>query len=107
MVIYMGFNELKSEYYIHNGYLMIGNNTAYKVDDIREIYFKGSFLFIVFKSGFIRDYMFNTVAPDTIDFFQELNREIQSGRSKFSLDVVVFVVLVVITLGLGLWCMLL
>lgn len=49
MVIYMGFNELKSEYYIHNGYLMIGNNTAYKVDDIREIYLKGVFYLLFLK----------------------------------------------------------
>lgn len=103
----MGFNELKSKYYIHNGYLVICNNTAYRIDIIREIYFKGCFLYIIFKNGSIRDYWFNTVDPDTIDFFQELNTEIQSSRSRVSLDVVVFAALVIITLGLALWGMVL
>jgi hypothetical protein len=100
----MGFEELQSTYYIHNGYLIIDEEAAYRVDTIREVYFKGSFLFVTFKDScsFIH-FMFGSVDSDTIDFFQGLNREIQSSSSRVSLDVVWFSVLLIITLGLVFW----
>jgi len=97
----MGFEELKSRYYIHNGYLVIDEEAAYWVDTIREVYFKGSFLFVTFKDSSFIHFMFDGVDSDTIDFFQGLNREIQSSSSRVSLDVVVFSVLFIIALGLA------
>lgn len=103
----MVIEELKSKYYIHNGYLMINKETAYRVDTIREVYLKGSFLFITFKNSSFIQFMFDSVDSDTIDFFQELNTEIQSSNSRINnLDVVVFFVLVMITLVLGIWWLL-
>lgn len=99
----MGFEELKSRYYIHNGYLVIDEEVAYRVDTIREVYFKGSFLFVTFKNSSFIHFMFGSVDSDTIDFFQGLNREIQSSSSRVSLDVVWFSVLLIITLGLVFW----
>lgn len=100
----MGFEELQSTYYIHNGYLVFDGDTAYRVDTIHEVYIKGSFIFVTFKDYSFINHMVDTLDVDTIDFIQGLNKEIQSSNSRINNpDVIVFSVLAMITLGLVLW----
>ena len=100
----MDIEELKNKYYIHNGYLVIDSETAYRVDTIREVHLKGSFLFITFKDFSYTTYILGVLDVDTIDFIQGLNKEIQSSNSRINNpDVIVFSVLAMITLGIVLW----
>lgn len=105
----MSIEELKSKYYIHNGYLVIGTETAYRVDTIRKVYLKGGFLFVTFKDCSYTNYRFDVIDVDTIDFIQGLDGEIQHIHTLsrvFSVDSIVFLLLVIITLGLGIWWLL-
>lgn len=105
----MDIEELKSKYYIHNGYLVFDSDTAYRVDTIREVYLKGSFLFVTFKDCSFINCRFEALDVDTIDFIQELNKEIQHNHTinkLISVDFVVFSLLVIITVVLGIWWLL-
>lgn len=105
----MGFEELKSRYYIHNGYLVFDGGTAYRVDTIHEVYIKGSFIFVTFKDYSFINRMVDTLDVDTIDFIQGLNKEIQHShkvKKLVSVDFIVFFLLVIITLMLGIWWLL-
>jgi hypothetical protein len=105
----MGFEELKSRYYIHNGYLVFDGGTAYRVDTIHEVYIKGSFIFVTFKDYSFINRMVDTLDVDTIDFIQGLNKEIQHSHKVnklVSVDFIVFFLLVIITLMLGIWWLL-
>lgn len=105
----MGFEELKSRYYIHNGYLVFDGGTAYRVDTIHEVYIKGSFIFVTFKDYSFINRMVDTLDVDTIDFIQGLNKEIQHSHKvnkMVSVYFIVFFLLVIITLMLGIWWLL-
>lgn len=105
----MGFEELQSTYYIHNGYLVFDGGTAYRVDTIHEVYIKGSFIFVTFKDYSFINRMVDTLDVDTIDFIQGLNKEIQHSHKVnklVSVGFIVFFLLVIITLMLGIWWLL-
>lgn len=105
----MGFEELQSTYYIHNGYLVFDGGTAYRVDTIHEVYIKGSFIFVTFKDYSFISRVVDTLDVDTIDFIQGLNKEIQHSHKVNKLvnvDFIVFFLLVIITLMLGIWWLL-
>ena len=105
----MDIEELKSKYYIHNGYLVVDSETAYRIDTIRGVYLKGSFLFVTFKDCSYTNYRIGVLDVDTIDFIQGLNKEIQHSHTVnklISVDFVVFSLLVIITVVLGIWWLL-
>lgn len=105
----MRIEELKNKYYIHNGYLVIDSEAAYRVDTVCDVYIKGSFLFVTFKDCSFINRRFEALDVDTIDFIQGLNKEIQhihKVNKLTSVDVVVFFLLVIITVVLGIWWLL-